>query len=209
VSDRHALVITGGPSTTKTADLPTADLVVAVNGGAEHATLLGLVPDLVVGDLDSISVEALAVLAQSESAVEQHPTDKDETDLELALASVAALGVTSVTIVTTAAGRPDHALANLLIAASDRWAELDVNLLVDSSRAWVVRHQLEFSAPIGSVVSLISVGGPATGISTSGLRWPLSDESLGPDVGRGVSNEVSQPGVKVTVGGGTLLVIAP
>ena len=209
MTDIHALVVTGGPPPTGAALLPPTDLVVAADRGAEHAALLGLVPDLVVGDLDSVSAKTLASMERAGVRIERHPTDKDQTDLELALTAAADMGATSVTIVATTAGRPDHALANLLTAAADRWAELDIDLLVDSSRAWVVRRRLDLTDSVGSVVSLMAVGGPATGISTTGLRWPMSDGSLEPGIGQGLSNEVSRSPATIEITTGTILVITP
>ena len=142
MSVRHALVITGGPPPVGTAALPPTEFVVAADWGAEHAALFGLVSDLVVGDLDSVSAETLTSMEMAGVRIERHPTGKDQTDLELALTAAMDLGATAVTIVATASGRPDHAMANLLTAAAERWAGLDVDLLVDSSRAWVVRRRL-------------------------------------------------------------------
>jgi thiamine pyrophosphokinase len=189
--------------------LPAFDLVVAADRGAQNASVLGLVPDLVVGDMDSIDTSVLASLEALGTRAERHPADKDQTDLELGLASVMKLGASSVTIVATTSGRPDHALANLLTAASDRWKELRIDLILDSSRAWIVRHQLNLDLPVGSIVSLMAVGGPATGITTAGLRWPLSTGCLEPGMGRGLSNEVSKSPASIRISAGTLMVIAP
>ncbi|MBT5085466.1 MAG: thiamine diphosphokinase, partial [Actinobacteria bacterium] len=79
----HALVFLGGPAPALTAPLPSAEFVIAVDRGADHALALGYSVDLLVGDLDSVS--AAGRLAAIE--IEQHPVDKDETDLELALAA--------------------------------------------------------------------------------------------------------------------------
>jgi thiamine pyrophosphokinase len=89
-----ALIVADGRVPPRSA-LPTdllgdVDLVVAADGGAERAALLGLRPDLVVGDADSIDADALRGLAASGTPVERFPTEKDESDLELAL--MAALG---------------------------------------------------------------------------------------------------------------------
>lgn len=209
MSGYHALLLTGGPPPSGTGPLPTFDIVVAADSGADHASLLGLVPDLVVGDMDSGDPSVLASLEASGTRVERHPADKNETDLELALTATAEMGATSVTIVATAAGRPDHAMANLLTAASDRWKDLRIDFILDSSRAWVVRDQLSLDLPAGSILSLMAVGGAATGIDTSGLRWPLVGGLLEPGAGRGLSNEVSASPAAITVSTGTLLVIAP
>ncbi len=205
----RALVVTAGPAPVGPVALPPADLVVAADGGAERAAALGLVPDVLVGDMDSINPAALGDLEAAGVRVVRHPADKDETDLELAMAEAIRLGATSVTVLTDQSGRPDHAFANLLVAASDRWADTAVDVVLGPSRAWVVRSRLDLAVPIGSTVSLLSLGGPACGVVTSGLRWPLAEEALEPGSGRGLSNEVVSTPASVCLESGTLLVLVP
>ncbi len=203
VTGGHALVVTGGPLPTNLGPLPSTDLVIAADRGADNAADLGLAVDLVVGDLDSASSAAVARAGK----VERHSEDKDETDLELALRAAVAAGTRSVTVVGTLGGRVDHALANLLVAASDRWSNLRIDLRIDGARAWVVRDHVEVVAQVGDVVSLLAVGGRATGVTTTGLAWPLADAEVEPGVGLGLSNRMAAPRAEVVVDDGTLLVI--
>jgi thiamine pyrophosphokinase len=180
-------------------------MVIAADRGADNAIALGLTVDLLVGDLDSVSQETLAAC----NTVAQHPVDKDATDLELALAAAVDTGAGAVTVVTSAGGRFDHALANLLVAASDRWSALKVDLVVDGARVHVVRDKVVLEGPVGGPVSLLAVGGPVSGVSTTGLRWPLRGAPLEAGFGLGVSNEFAQPEASVTVGTGVVFVILP
>ena len=199
----HALVVTGGPIPANQGPLPSANLIIAADGGADNAAALGLTVDLVIGDLDSVSSAAVARAGK----VERHPEDKDETDLELALGAAVAAGKRSVTVIGTLGGRVDHAVANLLVAAGDRWENLRIDLRIDGARGWVVRDHVEVVAPIGNVVSLLAVGGRATGVTTTGLAWPLADAEVEPGVGLGLSNRMAAPRAEVVVDDGTLLVI--
>ena len=199
----HALVVTGGPIPANQGPLPSADLIIAADGGADNAAALGLTVDLVIGDLDSVSSAAVARAKK----VERHPEDKDETDLELALSAAVAAGTGSVTVVGTLGGRVDHALANLLVAAGDRWANLRIDLRIDGAQAWVVRDHVEIVAQVGDVVSLLAVGGRATGVTTTGLAWPLANAEVKPGVGLGLSNRMVAPRAEVVVDDGTLVVI--
>ena len=199
----HALVVTGGPIPANQGPLPSADLIIAADGGADNAAALGLTVDLVIGDLDSVSSAAVARAKK----VERHPEDKDETDLELALSAAVAAGTGSVTVVGTLGGRVDHALANLLVAASKRWSNLRIDLRIDGAQAGVVRDHVEIVAQVGDVVSLLAVGGRATGVTTTGLAWPLANAEVKPGVGLGLSNRMAAPKAEVVVNDGTLLVI--
>ena len=209
VTGHHMLVVTGGPPPTNPGPLPRHNLVIAADSGAEHAPALGLTVDVLVGDMDSVDPTLLADLETAGCRIERHPVDKDETDLELALGAAIRLGASSVTVITSAGGRPDHAMVNALTASADRWADLLIDLRIDSSRAWVVHDRLDLDLPVGTTVSLLAVGGPASGVTTTGLRWQLVDADLTPGVGLGMSNEVGGSQASIRVASGTLLVIVP
>ena len=209
VTGHHMLVVTGGPPPTDPGPFPRHDLVIAADSGAEHAPALGLTVDVLVGDMDSVDPTLLADLETAGCRIERHPVDKDETDLELALGAAIRLGASSVTVITSAGGRPDHAMVNALTASADRWTDLLIDLRIDSSRAWVVHDRLDLDLPVGTTVSLLAVGGPASGVTTTGLLWPLVDADLTPGVGLGMSNEVGGSQASIRVVSGTLLVIVP
>ena len=201
----HALILTGGPLPLELGPLPDAEMVIAADEGIDNARQLGMPVDLLVGDLDSASdgSEAFA------GSVQRHPVDKDQTDLELALAAALAAGMKSVTVVGTMAGRVDHALGNLLLLTADRWQALRIDARIDSARAWVVRDRLVVDGAPDELLSLMAIGGPAPGVSTSGLAWPLDSALLESGPGLGLSNRMTGPTAKLSVQQGVLLVIAP
>ena len=201
----HALILTGGPLPLELGPLPDAEMVIAADEGIDNARQLGMPVDLLVGDLDSASdgSEAFA------GSVQRHPVDKDQTDLELALAAALAAGMKSVTVVGTMAGRVDHALGNLLLLTADRWQALRIDARIDSARAWVVRDRVVVDGAPDELLSLMAIGGPATGVSTSGLAWPLDSALLESGPGLGMSNRMTGPTAELSVQQGVLLVIAP
>ena len=201
----HARILTGGPLPLELGPLPDAEMVIAADEGIDNARQLGMPVDLLVGDLDSASdgSEAFA------GSVQRHPVDKDQTDLELALAAALAAGMKSVTVVGTMAGRVDHALGNLLLLTADRWQALRIAARIDSARAWVVRDRVVVDGAPDELLSLMAIGGPATGVSTSGLAWPLDSALLESGPGLGLSNRMTGPTAKLSVQQGVLLVIAP
>ncbi len=207
---RTVVVVTGGPAPDPSiaAFLPDTDQVVVADSGLDHARALGLVPTLLVGDLDSISPEGLRWAREHGIATDEHPADKDATDLDLAL-SAAAPGNDRIVVVDAGAGRLDHSVANLLLLASDRFARLVVSAYTGDALVTVVRGEQVLAGRPGSVVSLLAVGGPATGVTTSGLRWALADATLEPCSTLGVSNELVDARATVTVAAGVVLAIQP
>jgi len=206
-----ALVFAGGDPIpgTVVAHLPEPDLVIAADSGLEHAQSLAHTVDLVVGDLDSVDPGALADAVARGASVERHPADKDATDLELALGAALARGVRHVTVVGGHGGRVDHFLANALLLASDAFEALDIDAWMGRAHVTVVRARAELYGAPGSLCTLLAIGGPARGITTQGLRYPLDDEILPPGSTRGVSNVLVGSIATVTVRAGTVLVVQP
>ena len=208
---RTAVVVTGGPHGH---ELPhacprAADLVVAVDSGLHLAHALGWRPGLVVGDLDSVRDEALERAIAEGTQVERHPTDKDATDLELALDHVLADGADVVTVIGSAAGRFDHLLGGVLVLASPRYTSMRIDAWLDGAHVVVVHDARSIRAATGSYVSILPVNGPADGVRTTGLKWPLHGERLEPGTSRGTSNELLDDVAHVSVDAGTVLVVVP
>jgi thiamine pyrophosphokinase len=190
---------------------PDAD-VVAADSGLHVATSLGLHVDLLVGDLDSAEPSAVRAAVASGTTVDRHPAEKDATDLELAFDAAITRGAGRITLVDGGGDRLDHLLGNLLLLASPALAGIEIEAFCGSARVSVARGgdpPLAIEGPPGSFVTLLPVGGAASGIVTEGLRYPLADEELAPGTTRGVSNELVAGWASVQLRSGTLLVVQP
>lgn len=188
--------------------VPTSVHIVAADSGLELARSLDWSVDVLVGDLDSLDPSLVAMADELAGEVRRHPVDKDFSDLELALAVAVERGPARVLVVGLEGGRPDHALANLLVAASPDFAELDLELVLDRGRAWVVHSHLAGRQEAGRTISILPVHGPAE-VSVSGVRWPLVGEVLNPGSTRGLSNETTGGAFELHVHAGTVLCILP
>jgi thiamine pyrophosphokinase len=203
-----ALVVATGATARGLEMVDIPDLVIAADGGLEVARAAGIRVDLVVGDMDSVDPVALAEAEAEGVAVERHPGDKDESDLELALAAALTRGATTVRVVVSAGGRLDHAVANLAVLTSPLWSAAELEAVVGESRAWVVRGRRTLPLVAGDHVALLPIGGDALGVSTEGLAYPLSDERLDAHGARGIANEVLTNRPSVIVSKGVLLVVS-
>jgi thiamine pyrophosphokinase len=208
-----AVVIGGGGlpavSVPNLGDLGEDPLVVAADAGLAGAHALGLAVDLVVGDMDSVDPALLAAAERAGTEVQRHPAAKDATDLDLALDAARARGADRLVVVTGTGDRFDHALAVALSLAAGRLAGAAVEAWIGPAHLWVVRDRLAFGGQPGMLVSLIPAHGPARGVTTTGLQYPLHGEDLGAGTTRGVSNVVLGREATVALEEGTLLVIAP
>jgi thiamine pyrophosphokinase len=185
------------------------DLVVAVDGGGALCAEAGIKPDVVVGDFDSLDTATLDRLRADGSELISFPADKDQTDLELALAEARVRGATAVTVTAATGLRLDHTVASLaaLVGAADLRPEVSEPML----SAWVLhpngRRQLSVQGPNGTL-SLAAWGAPCV-VSASGLKWPLDGHTLSPESGLGLSNVITSDSADLVVHEGALLVMAP
>lgn len=201
-----------GPGPELLSALPAAGVrCIAADSGLDHARALGLRPELVVGDLDSVSPAGLAWAEAEGIAIERHPVDKAQTDLELALARAVALAPDRILVAGIGGGRLDHFLANIGVLASPRWAAVALDGWIDGARIAVVhpgrRRVLEGAA--GDLLSLLPINGDAVGVTVTGVVWPLAGDTLGASSSRGVSNVFTQVTAVVELIGGTLVAVQP
>lgn len=195
------VLLLGGAGCDKTAFdtlLVKSDAVVAADGGADHALALGCVPDAVIGDLDSVSDQAL-VKIPSERV--HHIAEQDSTDFDKVLRSVDAPLVVGLGFL---GGRIDHELAvlNVLVRRPDRLCVM----VGDEDVICHVPPELALDLPLESRFSLFPMA-PVTGRS-EGLRWPIDGIGFAPDGRGGTSNAVSGP-VRLQMDGPGMLLILP
>ncbi len=181
------------------------DLLLAADGGTRHVLALGLTPHVVIGDLDSLAPRDRQRLERAGARLLPHPADKDETDLELALAYALERDVHAILIVAALGGRLDQTLANLFLLTDPALRGVDVRLDDGVEEAFFVREQALVRGRAGDVVSLLPWGGPAEGVVTEGLRWALHGETLYPHKTRGVSNEMMGAEAHLRLRAGLLL----
>jgi thiamine pyrophosphokinase len=187
--------------------LTQSELLIAADGGGNALHTVGICPHLIIGDLDSLTLPAAEAFTAAGTTFLRYPTDKDETDLELALLTAVARGATQITVLGALGGRWDQGLANVALLAMPELRGRRVRLLDSSQEAYLARGETAIAGVRGETVSLLPLGGPARAITTRGLRYPLMDAELHFERSRGVSNQISEPPAHVTVGEGQLLVV--
>jgi thiamine pyrophosphokinase len=184
-----------------------ADLLIAADGGGNQLYAVGIVPALVIGDLDSLLPATEAAFVEAGVEFQKHPAAKDETDLELAVLAALARGATRIDMLGALGGRWDQTLANVTLLALPELASTPVRLLDTDQEAFLVRDSVEIKGDIGDTISLLPLGGNAHGITTSGLEYPLADSTLYFERSRGISNVITATPATVRLREGMLLVV--
>jgi len=183
------------------------DLVICADGGAQYALALGLAPDVVIGDLDSLDGDLQARLEGEGCQVLVYPTRKDETDLELALRYAIDRGVDEILILGALGGRFDQTLANILLLALPELEGIKTRIVAGDQEIFLIRGQALIKGRIGDTVSLLPIAGEVTGITIEGLEYPLQRGTLKFGSTLGVSNVLTAPVARVQVERGLLLCV--
>ena len=185
------------------------ELVFAADSGLHIAQKLGLHVDAVIGDMDSVDVNALAEAKSRGTKIIQHDRDKNFTDLHSALLFAAECGTKKIVVVTAGGGRLDHQLGVIAAMFDPLLRNTQVEAIWDNSEIFALQGpaSCEFSAEVEDIVGLQAFSASAIGISTTGLRWQLHNEQLANHETRGVSNEATEKRISVSLVSGQLLVI--
>jgi thiamine pyrophosphokinase len=173
--------------------------LIAVDGGANHCHQMGLTPHLLLGDLDSIDPRILT--AFDSVPKERYPSHKDETDLELAIEHVLRPETEKITAFGALGGRTDHIMGNVILLS--RYPG-KVFLETETELLFVIKERVELKTRAGQIISLVPLNGPAQGISTEGLKWPLNKGYLDKQF-IGLCNEATASTVTISVEQGDLL----
>lgn len=188
--------------------LAQARSVIAADGGLRHLPALGRLPDILIGDLDSLPEGAEAMLVGEDIDVIRFPRAKDETDLELALLhAIERFPDDALLIAGGFGGRIDHTLANITLLAHPAFIGRAIYFIEEDQMAWLIDDETTITGRVGDVVSLIPLGGDVAVIETSGLRWSLANETLSLGPARGMSNEMTAARARVRIAGGLLLCV--
>jgi len=165
-------------------------LIIAADGGLHNCIILGIQPNVIIGDLDSTSQDELTAFREAGVDVIQYPTRKNKTDLELALYYAKDHEVTDVIILGGLGARWDMTMANILMITHPMLKVMNMRLLDGTQELFLLRagERTAVHGNPGDILSLIPLVGDVSGVITDGLEYPLNDETLQLGTSRGVSN---------------------
>ncbi len=188
--------------------LSTAQLIIAADRGAQTALHHGVVPAIVVGDLDSLALPVQELEARGCELV-QAPVEKNETDCELAIQIALERGASSITLLGGLGGaRFDHTLANVFLLVG--FASVPICIVDGAMACWLLQGpgKTSLDGQVGDLVSLFPMTAAAHGVKTQHLYYPLRNETLYFGKPRGVSNVLAQPHAEVELAQGPWMALA-
>lgn len=207
-----AVIIAGGPPPPVAWARPilqAASLIFCADSGLHLCLECGLQPDMLIGDLDSVGGETLAQLSQPRHGVEKHPSDKDQSDLDLTLRALARHYQGPVDILAALGGRLDHALFNLCaVLFQGRQMGLQLRVLDPDTLVFPLEEdELRLDDLVGATCSILPLGQPLQGVELQGFLYELQDESLGHRQTRGLSNQIQISPARIRIRSGQALVV--
>lgn len=181
----------------------TPDRVVVADGALRHADTLDLNPDYIVGDLDSVDQSLLS--RYQNSKIEQHPRDKDKTDLEIAVLRALSLNPSEIIFIGMFGGRIDHQFGNILLLTTIK----NVKLRIEDRdiSGFVLNDQSKIEIKRSHGFSLIPLTSKVTGVGVTGAKWNLSGQTLTLGSPTALCNEFIEHEVTVSIESGSLLVL--
>ncbi|MBM3136963.1 MAG: thiamine diphosphokinase [Chloroflexi bacterium] len=183
------------------------DTLIAADGGLKHIRAIGKVPDLLVGDLDSVEKKDLKWLEERGVEVRRFPEKKDQTDLELAILDAVDHGAERLVIAGGLGGRIDQTLANINLLLIPEIQNIDVRIDDGMEELFLITRHAFIHGEKGDVVSLLPLNRPAIGVVTKGLSYKLKGETLFPEQSRGISNVMKKGIAEVSLESGVILCV--
>jgi len=199
----HSLIIANGtlpPPDFVRALVRFAKMIVCADGGANHAQTLGIKPDVIIGDFDSILPSTKIFF---DNVLQLHLEEQFSTDLEKAIRHCIELGVSSVDIVGAFGDRIDHATGSL--GCFKKFGnKINIRMLDSFGELTMIQKEVHLEMKVYEKVSLIPLE-RCTGVTTKNLKYELNDGILELGVQEGISNEAISRNVTIHVGTGILL----
>jgi thiamine pyrophosphokinase len=207
------LIITGGRIDEKfLSDLLKRErfsMIIAADHGLVMVDQLGISPDYIVGDFDSVPEAVLGRYLEGSTPIETFPREKDKTDTQIAIEAALFHKATSIVLVGATGSRLDHTMANIHLLLLPLQLNIDACIMDEYNKIYLRREsfRIEKQKQHGDYVSLLPFNGEVNGLTLSGFYYPLDRITLTAGSSLGISNEIIEEVAEIEFINGTLLVI--
>ena len=184
------------------------DFIICADGGANHLYNMDIIPDYIIGDLDSARSEIINYYKENNVSFKKFPTKKDETDSEICIFLAQKLNAKEIDFIGALGGRIDHTIANINLLYYVKEKNIKPRILSEDEEINIlINGQMVISGNKGDLVSIIPINGDANGVTLENLEYPLINHNMKYSVPLGISNIMLDKSCKVSVNQGTLLII--
>ena len=184
--------------------------VIAVDGGLEAAKELGIIPDVIVGDFDTVRSEILSYYRKMEHIIwEVHQPEKDDTDTELAIKRALAMNCSYITLLGATGGRLDHMIGNIHLLFPCLQKGTYAEIVDPQNRLYLIdgEHISRKDAVWGKYISFLPLTQEVKGITLKGFKYPLTDRDIFIGTSLCISNELVEEEGRITLSDGVLITV--
>ena len=186
------------------------DFIIVADSGMEFMRRVGLKPDMIIGDFDSVASETLTYFKEQTGIIfkELNPM-KDDTDTEFAIRQAIGLGTREITILGATGTRLDHVLGNIALLGIGLQEQVQIQLVDAHNRIRMTDKSicLMKSEQFGNFVSLLPYSGEVERVTLKGFKYPLENYTMESFSSLGISNEIVEEKAEILFEEGILLVI--
>lgn len=183
------------------------EFVICADGGARHAKGLGVVPDLFLGDFDSVTKAQFEKIQESTTEIMSFPPEKDFTDTELALEEAVKRGYQKIVFLAVTGTRLDHSLANIYMLKKAMDLGSEAVIINEHNEIYLTKENIKLLRKPDYKLSILPIDGEAKGVYTENLYYPLVNATIRTGPAVGISNEFTEEWAGVRVREGLLLVM--
>lgn len=183
------------------------DYVISADGGASALYNYKMIPDIIIGDLDSISIEAKRFFENMNVNFERFPTKKDKTDMEISIDYALNMKCTEITLLGATGTRFDHSLANVFLLINLMNKGIKAKIIDSNNEIYTVNDSIELIKEENSYVSIIPIINENVNITTTGFEYETNNKLFELGSTLGISNEIKDNIGKINVNDGVCLVI--
>lgn len=181
--------------------------MICADGGAAHARKFGIIPDILIGDFDSIPEKDFDYFKECGVEIIKYPSQKDMTDTEIAAELAVSKGCTKLTFIGATGTRLDHSLSNIFMLKTLLKRGVKGIIVNEHNEICLIDNHIKLHREESEKVTLLPLTDTVEGVSTKGLYYELKDATIELGSTLGVSNEFADDTAEVTICKGLLLVI--
>lgn len=187
-----------------------SDYIICADGGAKHLIEMNIVPNIILGDLDSIKEEDKRVFKEKNVEFYKFPCDKDASDTELALDFALTHNPSEVIFIGAIGSRMDHSIGNITLLKRLLDNDIRGKVINENNEIYLLNskiNEITLQGKKNDYLSIIPISNNVKGITLSGFKFPLADAEISLGSSLGISNEFVSDVVKIEIKEGLLLVI--
>lgn len=208
---KKACIITGGSLSesflTDYLDKNPSVVLIVVDGALELTHRLGIQPEYIVGDFDTVDQRLLAFY--DEKIILKHPPEKDQTDTELAIETALQAKCQTIDLLGATGSRLDHSLANIFLLQGLMEKQIDTAIVNENNKLYLrnKRFTLQRSETCGDYLSLLPLSETVENVTLQGFKYPVKNLTFYREKTLGVSNEITEEKAIVEFTKGIFIVV--